>query len=67
MPMRNPRGRSIRSSARITPRVFEIGAPSAAQAGGSYLTFTLKFNNNDGHNLGRFRISLYDEQDESGA
>jgi hypothetical protein len=37
--------------------VFEPNEPFGLP-GGTQLTFTLKFNNNDGHNLGRIRLSL---------
>jgi hypothetical protein len=36
--------------------VFETDAPIGFE-GGSVLTFTLKFNNNDGHNIGRLRLA----------
>ena len=36
---------------------FELDAGVGFE-GGSVITFTLKFNNNDGHNLGRFRVAL---------
>jgi hypothetical protein len=36
---------------------FELDAPAGFE-GGSLLTITLKFNNNDGHNIGRPRISI---------
>ena len=37
--------------------VFDIEAPVGG-AGGSVLTFTLRFQNNDGHNIGRPRLSI---------
>jgi hypothetical protein len=37
--------------------VFELDSPAGFE-GGSILTITLKFNNNDGHNIGRPRISI---------
>jgi hypothetical protein len=37
--------------------VFDLAAPISHE-GGSVLTFTLKFNNNTGHNIGRPRLSL---------
>ncbi len=39
--------------------VFEIDNPLEFRDG-AVLTFTLKFNNNDGHNLGRLRLSITD-------
>jgi hypothetical protein len=36
---------------------FELETP-VGFAGGAILTFTLKFNNNDGHNIGRPRLSI---------
>jgi hypothetical protein len=39
--------------------VFELDQPVDLPDGAA-LAFTLKFNNNDGHNLGRFRISATD-------
>lgn len=38
---------------------FEIAARTGFQEG-SILTFTLKFNNNDGHNIGRLRLAASD-------
>jgi hypothetical protein len=40
--------------------VFEFDGP-AGYLSGSIFTITLKFNNNDGHNLGRIRLSLGDD------
>ncbi len=37
--------------------VFELDAPAGFE-GGSILTFTLKFNNNDAHTIGRPRLSI---------
>lgn len=37
--------------------VFHVEPPLAVKPG-TPLTFTLKFNNNDGHNLGRLRLSI---------
>jgi hypothetical protein len=37
--------------------VFDLAAP-VGHAGGTVLTFTLRFNNNTGHNIGRPRLSL---------
>jgi len=37
--------------------VFETESPIGFE-GGAVLTFTLKFNNNDGHNLGRLRLAI---------
>ncbi|HEV3023007.1 MAG TPA: DUF1553 domain-containing protein, partial [Pirellulales bacterium] len=39
--------------------VFEVDTPFDL-ADGAELTFTLKFNNNTGHNLGQFRLSVTD-------
>jgi hypothetical protein len=36
---------------------FDLDAPTGFD-GGTILVFTLKFNNNDGHNLGRLRLSI---------
>jgi hypothetical protein len=36
---------------------FELEKPAGFD-GGTTLVFTLKFNNNDGHNIGRFRLSV---------
>src|SRR5207302_3674941 len=36
---------------------FELAAPVGFD-GGTILIFTLKFNNNDGHNIGRLRLSV---------
>lgn len=40
---------------------FDFASPLAGQ-GGVVLTFTLKFNNNDGHNLGRIRLAVAGEE-----
>ena len=52
-------GRSIRSSARTTPPSSSWPTPIGHE-GGTMLTFTLTFNNNTGHNIGRPRLSLSD-------
>ena len=41
--------------------VFELAEPVGYMPG-TWLTFTLKFENNDGHNLGRFRLSVSGEK-----
>jgi hypothetical protein len=41
--------------------VFEL-AEAVGYTPGTWLTFTLKFENNDGHNLGRFRLAVSSEK-----
>ena len=54
---KDPAGRSIRSSARTTPPCSSWKRPSATSVAPT-LTFTLKFENNTGHNIGRPRLSV---------
>ena len=49
------RGRSIRSSARIMRPSWELGDAAGRCDGDATLTFTLEFQNNVGHDIGRLR------------
>jgi hypothetical protein len=43
---------------KVQAAVYQVEGP-VGFAGGSVLTFTLQFNNNDGHNLGKLRLAVF--------